>query len=65
MKHTRRTLFRMLAGLFAGWGAAKAAPLTGNRTTNSAELIETTDFSFLFEPYPEPEPEGYLSGWVE
>ena len=27
MKTTRRTLFRMLAGLFAGFGAAKAAPV--------------------------------------
>ncbi len=27
MKTTRRTLFGMLAGLFAGWGAAEAAPV--------------------------------------
>ncbi len=38
MKTTRRTLFSMLAGLFAGFGAAKAAPaiITAERWTKPA-----------------------------
>ncbi len=38
MKHTRRTLIGMLAGLFAGWGAAKAAPAIRNSEVWTKEL---------------------------
>ena len=56
MKHTRRTLFGMLAGLFAGFGTAKAAPVKRSRL---GELIVKIGVD-----WPRPDAFGALPAWT-